>query len=74
MKKVYTCECGGKKWIIDNQGIICPECGNKYALVWRDTGSGKWHDLFISPDDFEKERKLIAKLEDGRIKNLLSDC
>ncbi|GAI97661.1 unnamed protein product, partial [marine sediment metagenome] len=65
--------CGEKKWIIDNQGIICHKCGNKYALVGRDMQNGKWHDLFISPENFAEQRKFVRKLENEEIQNLLSD-
>ena len=72
MEKVYTCECGGKKWIVNNQGVICYDCGNKYAVVYRAFESGQWQDIFISLDEFKDSRKFVRKLTKEEIEDLIS--
>ena len=73
MDKAYTCDCGKKLWIIDNQGIICHDCGKKYPVLYKDdTKSSLPQDLFVSPEQFNKSRESIGELTKKEIEGLLN--
>ena len=72
MHEVYTCMCGGQRWIILGVTIECDKCGKEYGLMWLD-------DEIENPKDFNERIKqeehggLVAEPEPPFTKKLIDD-